>query len=112
MLVEQPIDRIRPFQADCRVGAPLAFADFAYVPHGNPMRRQKREPFRIIQSQRLTEQSENNRPEQVARMGVILAPAQRLLTRERAEYEDARLRADNWRKAAFGGPGRGAAAGA
>src|SRR5947208_17147340 len=98
MIVEQPIDRVRPFQADCRVGASLAFADFADVPRRDTMRRQKGEPFRVIQSRQIPEQGKNYRPEQVARMGVILAPAQSLLARKGAEDEDARLRVDDWRK--------------
>src|SRR5580704_5554412 len=112
MVVEQPIDRIRLFQTDRHVGALFTFAKLADVPHGNPMRRQKGQPFCITQSRPLIEQSKDDGPEQVARVGVIFAPAQRLFTREGAQDEHARLSVDGRRKAAFGGGSRCAAAGA
>ena len=55
MLVEQPVDRVRPLPPDRRVGARLALAELAYIPERDPMRRDKVQPLCVIQWRRLGE---------------------------------------------------------
>ena len=102
---EQRVDRIRGLAADRGVGAGPAFGRGADIPERDPPCGDKAQLFGVVGRRAQAEQAEGDRPEQVARVGVIFDPAQRFFARQRAEDEDKRPRVDDRREAAFGGVG-------
>ena len=89
--VEQPVDRVRTFPADRRIGARVALTGLAHVPQRDPVRCDKGQSFSVARRGNSVEQRENDRPEEVARMGIVLAAAQRLFAGQGPEYQNARL---------------------
>src|SRR5262249_33679781 len=102
MLVEQAIDCIGPFAADCCVGAPFALADLTDIPERYSVGGDEHQPLVIIRRRGCAEEGKDDRPEKVARVRVILLSPQRLLAGKRAEHENTRARVDNRWEAALG----------
>ena len=100
--VEEGGDFVRHLGADCRVGAGGALGEAAHVPEGETRGLGEGEARVVIGHRAVAEEGEDDRPEKVARVGIILLPAQRLLARERPEYERDGAAVDDRRKAALG----------
>ena len=103
MRVEQRGGSRSGSSADRRVGAGVALGEPHTSHSAMPRRPDKSQPRRIVGAGAVAEQREDDRPEQVARVGVILAAAQRFFARQGAEHQDPRARVDDRRKAALGG---------
>ena len=107
MSVEQLVDGVRLLPADRRVGAGLALADRAHVPQRHPLRHCEAQLCPIIGGRSGVEEGEQDRPEQVARMGVVFLAAQGFLAGQGAEHEHPRPPVDDRWKAALGRGGCG-----
>jgi len=85
MGVEKRLYGVRLLASNCGVGACLALADRDDIPQRDPVLAEESELFGIrgrrFGPPRRAEQREKDRPQQIARVGVILFPAQRFLAR-------------------------------
>ena len=102
MRVKQLGDRIRHFGTDRRVGARNALSAADDIPQRYAAVAQEPNPLVIARWHGSAKQRENDWPEQVARMGVVLLPAQRLLAGQGPQHEHERARVDERWKAALG----------
>ena len=107
MSVEQLVDGVRLLPADRRVGAGLALADRTHVPQRHLLCPGECELCPIIGGRSGVEEGEQDRPEQVARMGVVFLATQGFLAGQSAEYEDPRPPIDDRWKTALGRGGCG-----
>ena len=99
--IEQSIDRVRAFRADRRIRARLTLPRLADIPQADPVGFDKGQPFGVTRRGDRIEQGEDDRPEQVAGMGVVFAAAQRLFARQGSEHQNARPMIHDRREAAL-----------
>src|SRR5271156_272395 len=85
MGVEEVVDRVWPFALYLRVGAHPPFGGGADIPQRDPPRPNESKSLGVFRGYRFAEQGVDDRPEQVARMGVVLDAAQRFFAGKRAE---------------------------